>query len=621
MVTLKYTVMKKLVIILITSLVSYTVFSQKITLVDMGRSKCRIIIPNKPTIIETKAALVLQKYILQISGAKIRIMNDKKNPKSGEILVGNVNRPELKSIVLENFGTDGFIIRNSDKNLVIAGGSEKGVLYGVYTFLEKYLGCKKYTSTVSYIPPQKSIVLNSINDIQIPCFTFRRTSYRDTRDPEFLDWHKLDDDSEWGFWVHTFSRLLSPKEYGESHPEYFSFYDGKRHPESQLCLTNPDVFEIVYKNLQAEIDKKPTALYWSVSQNDNTAYCRCPECIQLGRNYTASYADNPLETLFGGNAYSPSGMGTVLPFINKLAERFPDKVISTLAYQYTRRPPINIIPRKNVNLMLCDIEITRDISMEKGDTAFCNDLAGWANLTDNILVWDYVIQFTNLLAPFPDLRVLQPNIQFLHKNRVTAVYEQGNREIGGEFSELRAYLLAKLLWNPDVDINGVLDDFLIGYYGNAAMMVREYIDLMHNSMEQSGTKLFIFGNPIHAKETFLSDSLVTIYNQIFDRAEEAVSESSERLMRVKSARLPLYYAMLEIAKNEKTGNRGAFILDEQGRLKKNPQIVKILNEFVSHCILTNISHLAEWGITPQEYLETYNKFFEENSGLLSGNKV
>jgi hypothetical protein len=55
-----------------------------------------------------------------------------------------------------------------------------------------------------------------------------KTFYRDAVDPEYQLWHKLDshvgpDKSEWGYWVHTFDVLLSPKEYGESHPEYFSF--------------------------------------------------------------------------------------------------------------------------------------------------------------------------------------------------------------------------------------------------------------------------------------------------------------------------------------------------------------------------------------------------------------
>ena len=232
----------------------------------------------------------------------------------------------------------------------------------------------------------------------------------------------------------------------------------------------------------------------------------------------------------GGSKYPALGMGSILTFVNKVAERFPGKIISTLAYQYSRVPPKDIVPAKNVNIMLCSIESARNTTMEKGDTSFSSDLKGWGKLTNNIIVWDYVIRFSNLFAPFPNLRILQPNLKFMHDNRVSAVFEQGNREIGGEFAELRAYLIDKLLWNPDINVDEVMNDFLTGYYGKASKQIKEYIDLLHdNNMEQSGYKLSIFGKPVMEKETFLSDSLITVYNNLFDEAEKAVSESPEIL--------------------------------------------------------------------------------------------
>jgi hypothetical protein len=260
--------------------------------------------------------------------------------------------------------------------------------------------------------------------------------------------------------------------------------------------------------------------------------------------------------------------------------------------------------------MLCNIESPRNVSIEKGDTAFSNDLIGWTHLTHNIILWDYVVQFSNLISPFPNLHTLQPNLQYLHDNGVQMIFEEGNPETGGEFSELRAYLIAKLLWNPDIDINKVMNDFLSGYYGNPSGMIRQYIDLLHNEMEQSGVKLSIYGNPVEERKTFLSDSLVTVYNQLFDRAEKAVSGSPELLQRVKTARLPVYYAMLEIARDQKTGKQGAFVVADDNTLKPNPEIVKILYDFVYGCIHGNVSHVREGRITPQEYLATYTKFLE-----------
>jgi len=549
--------------------------------------------------------------------------------KQSEILIGNVNRPELNTIPKEKLGKDGLFIKTSGKNLLITGGTDKGILYGVYTFLENYLGCRKYSSKVTYVPNRKTIVLRSINDMQLPAFSYRENFYRDATDPEYQLWHKLDSHvgpgkSEWGYWVHTLGVLLSPQEYGASHPEYFSYYNGQRHagtipswdggsiqPEAQLCLTNPDVLEIVCKNLKAAMDKNPEAIYWSVSQNDNVNYCRCDNCAALDKKYAAFTPEEKMYSTHGGSKYPALGMGSVLVFINKVAERFPDKIISTLAYQYSRVPPKDIVPAKNVNIMLCSIESARNSTMEKGDTSFSSDLKGWGRLTDNIIVWDYVIRFSNLFAPFPNLRILQPNLKFMHDNRVSALFEQGNREIGGEFAELRAYLIDKLLWNPDIDISEVMNDFLTGYYGKASKQVKKYIDLLHdNNMEKAGYKLSIFGSPVMEKESFLSDSLVRVYNKLFDEAEKAVADSPEILDRVKTARLPVYYAMLEIAKEEKTGKRGAFAVVDDHTKIPNAAIVKILYDFVYQCTRNDVTRVTEWKTTPLEYLEEYIKFLQ-----------
>jgi hypothetical protein len=129
-------------------------------------------------------------------------------------------------------------------------------------------------------------------------------------------------------------------------------------------------------------------------------------------------------------------------------------------------------------------------------------------------------------------------------------------------------------------------------------------------MEQMGYKLSIFGKPATEKETFLSDSLITVYNKIFDAAEKAVSDSPKALNRVISARLPVYYAMLEIAKDEKTGKRGAFIVADGEKKIPNPAIVKILYDFVYQCVRTNVTRVTEWKTTPLEYLADYKKFLE-----------
>ncbi|MBX3242688.1 MAG: DUF4838 domain-containing protein [Chitinophagaceae bacterium] len=622
--------MKKLIQLLLLLLVCHTLTAQKITLVKKGKSPYTIVMPSKATLVEIEAAKVLQDYLYRITGVTVPTGFDTAEEKPEEILIGKVDRPQTREIVYSDFGRDGLLIRTAGKKLVITGGYKKGIIYGVYTFLDKYLGCRKFAAEVTYVPKKTVISLPVIDDFQLPAFAFRETYYTEVYDPEYMNWHKLhsvstrgEEKSEWGYFVHTFHTLLNPEEYGQTNPEYFSYYNGERHagtvpswdgksvqPAAQLCLTNPDVLEIVCKNLKAAIDKRPEALYWSVSQNDNVNYCRCEHCAALDEKYAAFKPEEKMLSTHGGEKYPALGMGSLLTFINQVADRFPDKIISTLAYQYTRVPPKGIVPRKNVNIMLCSIESSRNDPMEAGDKPFAEDLIGWGKLTDNILVWDYVIRFSNLLAPFPNLRILQPNLQFLHRNRVSAMFEQGNRDRGGEFANLRAYLISRMLWNPDIDLQKEMDEFLNGYYGAAAPDIKEYINLLHDH-NQAGmeVKMSIFGKPADDKETFLSEALLSRYNAIFDRALKKVEKTPDVYVRVKSARLPVYYATLEIAKAEKTGPRGAFdIIDN--KLVPKPGIAAMLHEFVYHCVRTGVSRIAEWHTTPKEYLEKYIAFLE-----------
>ena len=174
------------------------------------------------------------------------------------------------------------LIKTDSLRLVIAGGNDKGTLFGVYTFLEKYLGCRMYAPGVKIIPEKDTMLLGKINDKEVPEYNYRTIHYKVSWDAEYVDWHKLNHDAEgerpaWGTWVHTFNSLVPPETYFRDHPDYYALRDGKRLP-TQLCLSNPEVLKVVIQNLRRQIAQNPAAKYWSVSQNDNRQYCMCDEC-------------------------------------------------------------------------------------------------------------------------------------------------------------------------------------------------------------------------------------------------------------------------------------------------------------------------------------------------------
>lgn len=567
-----------------------TAKQEQIHLIERGESRYRIVIPSTATPDEVNAGNVLQDYLLQVSGAVLPVVPANMAKSRFEIVLGQNERiDELNTDINYNIlGQDGFIIKTDSMRLIIAGGNEKGTLYGVYAFLEKYLGCRMYSPTVKVIPKMDRIVLAKIDDMQVPRIKFRDTHYRITWNREYTDWHKLDHNEnggrpDWGLWVHTFNQLVPPEVYAKEHPEYYAMIDGRRVP-TQLCLTNPDVLEITIKNLRREIAKNPHATYWSVSQNDNRQYCRCDACMAI-------------------NDREGSPSGSIINFVNKVAGQFPDKVISTLAYEYSRKAPRTLRPAENVNIMLCSIEANRDKPIPTDSTSeeFRRDVVEWGKIAEDIIVWDYVIQFTNLISPFPNLHVLKPNIQFFADHGVTAMFEQGNREVGGEFAELRAYMISKLLWNPDEDADSLMNDFLRGYYGAASGPIRQYIDTMREALLRSGQPLRIFGSPNEASTSYLTPWLISVYTDLFDKAEATVIETPELLERVRIARLPLEFAIMEQAKKTYAGEHGLFVKTADNKWIPRKDIRQRIDPFVDLCIRQGVTRVKEWSTSPEAY--------------------
>ena len=576
-----------------------------------GTSLYRIIIPASATPSEQKAANVLQDYLLQISGAALPILPADKPGSIYEIILGQNERLDALGIPVNfnELGADGFLIKTDSMRLIIAGGNDKGTLFGVYAFLEKYLGCRMYTPKAKVIPLKDTIQLGNIADKEIPGIKYRTIHYKASWDAEYVDWHKLNHDAEgerpaWGTWVHTFNHLVPPEIYFRDHPEYYALRNGKRLP-TQLCLSNPEVAKIVVQNLRRDIAKNPSARYWSVSQNDNRQYCTCDACRALDDK-------------------EGSHSGTMINFVNQVAAEFPDHMISTLAYEYTRKAPATLRPAKNVNIMLCSIEVRRDVPIDQTDDTMCvsfvKDVEDWGKIASDIIVWDYVIQFNNLVSPFPNLQVLKPNLQFFTKNGVTAMFEQGNREVGGEFAELRSYLIAKLLWDPEANADTIVNDFLKGYYGAGGVHIRKYIDQMQEALLQAKEPLKIFGSPVEAATTYLTPELIAKYQKIFDNAEAAVSDNPEILERVRIARQPLLFAIMEQSKKNFYGENGVFIKTGD-KWEVRPEIRTMIDPFTDLCLRQGVTRLREWSTTPEAYRsDMYKMFFQGRNEHLAFNK-
>ena len=457
----------------------------------------------------------------------------------------------------------------------------------------------------------------SIHELQNPSFQYRETLHLIPNiDQTYADWHKLhnrrDFDRNWGMFVHTFRHLIPVETYFDQHPEWFSEIRGQRVRDGQLCLSNPEVLEELCKNLEKKMKAEPDKKIWSVSQNDNESSCTCARCRHL-------------DSLYGG----PSG--TMLYFVNQVAARFPDKVISTLAYQQTRRPPQNLQPADNVNIMFCSIECPRQLPIAEVDKGFQKDMAGWTALTHNIFLWDYVVQFRNYMDPFPNLHVLQPNLQNFHKHGIPMIFEQGSNQNITENCEWRTFLLAHLLWDVNTDVNELRDRFLDAHYGeNRSDYIKQYFDVMRQALLDSKQVLNIYGYPMDARNGYLAPDKIKYYRSMFAAAykevpEEDCTPEDRRFYddRLRLLELSLDYAILDLSLNELSPELSFFRTNGNGEREARPEMIEMAKRFVKDCERLGVKQLDEARYTPAQLWENIENQVRKGTGrnLAAGKNI
>lgn len=505
-----------------------------------------IVLPAGAPVQAEFAAAELQKTLAQIFGAAYPLRR------------GPVKRSE-RAIVLQPappgpaspLGEEGYRLTVSPGRLTIAGGLPRGIIYGAYAALERYFGCRWLAPECAVIPARRAIVLRDGTASYVPPLPYRDTNSWSARDAgwalhQHLNGASIPYDPAHGwtnrYEVQTFD-AMDPL--FADHPEFFALVDGKRTLDGQLCFSNPEGRRRFRELVLARLRTQPVRIL-SIPQRErgegggSDSYCHCAACQAIA-------------------AREGSQSGPLLDFINDIAgavaAEFPETFIQTEAYQWSLEPPARLHAAPNVIIQLCPIDCAYNLPLEHPINArFQRQIAAWSARTDHIFIWDYTINFWHLLAPHPNFRVFAPNIRFYLRHHASGVFEQSNNfHPAQEFSELRAYLLARALWNPQTDTERDIDDFVAGFYGAAAPMIRAYITRAHDSVRDPAFYMGIYNGCTcdseacrtnHALPPRWPPDMLHALVALFDRAEQAVAADPVRLRRVERARLPLLYKQI-----------------------------------------------------------------------------
>ncbi len=531
-------------------------FAGDFILAERGKApECAVVVAPDSGECVRYAAEELRRFVRETTGVELPIFEDTTYPAATRAVMLEV---ETTPSSLRDGETpspqsaDSFQLHLDDQRLIITGGGERGVLYGVYEVLERFAGCRWYSSRYSVIPNLDRIALpDGLDETQFPAFDMREPFWHEVRKSrEFAarlrsnsrKWGDIDakyGGDDWRFGqglaiAHTFGELLPPRDYFAEHPEYYCMLDGKRSTNGpprgtswQPCLTNPDVLRIVTSNVLERIRHDPTARFYGVSQQDHGNVCQCPDCKAV-------------------NDEEKSQAGTLFRFVNAVAEEvekeFPDAVIETLAYMWSRKPPAKTRLRRNVIVCICtlgcDFALPISESKWKGCVDFRRDLAGWSRQNDRIFVWDYAVNYAHYTIPYPNVYALAENIGFFRDNNVRFLFSQGdNKGSHADFAELKTWLTAKLMWNPDQPLKPLLDDFFTGYYGPAAPFVREWFEETHRLQRAHSASgkhpLTSYDGP---EKSAFPDEILNRGADLWHRAEEAVANDPALAYNVRMTR-------------------------------------------------------------------------------------
>lgn len=479
-----------------------------------------------------------------------------------------------------SLGDDAFCVtavvgEDKEESLAIVGGNGRGVLYGVYQFLEKYADVRFFTPTFEVCEAGEVAFPDGVLLNHTPVLEMRQTDWYNWMDETqrhtwaakvgvniMSGWKRSWDESLGGslsyapsMFVHTLGKLSETGGGTSANP----------------CLTDESIYNTVLANVRKILAEDPDTRIFSVSQNDSNNYCKCENCAAI-------------------DAEEGSPAGTLLRFVNRIANDiaadYPNVTVDTLAYRYTLNAPKVTKPAPNVCIRLSTIACHLTHPITKSGCSTCANfrvaLEKWSAICDNIYIWDYTTNYAYYLATFPNFHVLRENMKFFAEHNVKGVYEQGNGSgPSGEFGELRAYLISKLLMDPYMskdEYYAHMDEFLAAYYGDGWEYIRKYIDAYTRFATTATGGMTLYNYPFGVLSKTSLESLEETFNGWWDAAEAA---AGDRLEYVQRSRWQLRYLLLYIHPDLETATKFAAEVEGAGTKwsERNPKLLWYAYEY------------------------------------------
>lgn len=504
-----------------------------------GRSTYAVVVGRNESAMVRRAGRELAELMRQVTGAAFPLVDEMtgrgvypnlivvgtKNPHAGRF--GHIDPARL--------GDDGFAVRTDKKDILVTGPGELGTLHGAYWFLETQLGVQWYDDTAATVPTRPTIEMRiaDLNRDYVPRFRFRQLHYGEGFSGEHRHHLKLNGRRDM-YGVQMPAELNTWSGYWpEDRPTFF------RDLVTDKSLVQDENVQFMNEDARAQAT---TTVIRLINERIARGEDASLGIIQWDRN---PWQPDPASQAFI-LAHGGAGGAAMFDFVNDVARRvrreIPQARLETEAYQWSIKPPTGMTIEDNVVITFCPIFAQRGKPiMDPANQEKADYLTGWAKICKNIVLWDYQTMFTNYLMPFPQWYDGFESIrQVAALPQVQGLFIQGvwNTK-GGDMSALRTWVLSRLAWNPSLDVDATVKEFLDGYYGAAGRHIDAYMRTLWASKEAHG--------PLSEASSYMSriyplDVVRKADNHLAD-AEAAIQNHAELVDRVQVARFNLDYVI------------------------------------------------------------------------------
>ena len=376
---------------------------------------------------------------------------------------------------------DGFAIHTSGREITITGGSARGVLYGAYDFIEKVLGVRWYMPGTlgEDIDARESISFPEVNLVWNPAF----------RNVAGLIWAGGPGAPAWELRMHAkvgpgtsfghnWSNILPLNAANLSrYPLAFAEVNGRRGSSTQLCSEDPDVVRLSIEAARLAFARTPSLPIFSLSPNDGYGFCEDDRCRRIDELYGVT--DGSLSDRFVHYANA---------VISEVKKTNPGKQLGILAYVAHTAPPKKAIPLPEYATLVthtpwefCHVHALDDPNCPE-NRRFTSYLRGWTALTPHTGIYEYYGHFF-MFTPWPIVRNLRRDIPFVKSLGVESFTSETQQNWANQ--GLNFYVAAKLIADPETNVDALLTDYYTRFYGAAAVPMRRYWERFETAMADS----------------------------------------------------------------------------------------------------------------------------------------